>query len=73
MQQELLDVYRSSMQDYLQCPMDYKMSIDCIFMLSYSNFQIQNTACHLQEELNNSAIFINDINIMYNNSEQQTV
>ena len=73
MQQELLDVYRSSMQDYLQCPMDYKMSIDCIFMLSYSNFQIQNTACHLQEELNNSAIFINDIHIMYNNSEQQTV
>ncbi len=73
MQEELLDVYRCSMQDYLQCPMDYKMSIDCMFTLSYSNFQIQDTTCHLQEELNNSAIFINDIHVMYNKSEQLVV
>ena len=72
MQKELSDAYRSSMEDYLQCPLNYLMSIDCTFALSYSDFQIQETECHLQERLNDSALFTNDIHIMYNNDKQQT-
>ena len=66
MQKELLGVYNSSLNDYLQTPLDYGMNIKCTFHISGTPLCIQDCHCHLQEKLNDMAVFTNEIHIKYN-------
>ena len=65
-QKELSGIYNSSLNDYLQTPMDYGMKIKCTFHLSGVPLCIQECHCHLQEKLNDMAVFTNEIHIKYN-------
>ncbi|BBA29143.1 LysM peptidoglycan-binding domain-containing protein [Prevotella melaninogenica] len=65
-QKELSGVYNSSLNDYLQTPMNYGMKIKCTFHLSGVPLCIQECHCHLQEKLNDMAVFTNEIHIKYN-------
>ena len=66
MQKELSGVYNSSLNDYLQTPLDYGMNIKCTFHISGTPLCIQDCHCHLQEKLNDMAVFTNEIHIKYN-------
>lgn len=69
MQKELSAAYRGALEDYLQCPLDYQMTIDCTFTFSYSSFRMQETVCIMREQLNDEAVYSNEIRIRYNNEK----
>lgn len=70
MRKELSGAYNSTLKDYLRMPLEYLMEIECRFTLSYNDLRMQETECHLQERLNDSALFANRIHIIYNNERQ---
>lgn len=69
MEKELFGTYNSTLKDYFRVPLEYQMEIDCRFKLSYSDFRMREIECHLQEKLNDSALFTNTIHIIYNNEK----